>query len=399
MSDLGFVADATLAQAINPKYDIPNPKSAISRMKYLLFSLLLVLNPLLLRAQILTDPTAQQTVVKALDHIYNYEFAEAAPYIKQLQTKYPQSPIIPILRALTIQWQYLPINENPAITDQYLNQVNQAIRGVEQLVAKNDKDPEAVFLGLTAHGYLAMKHTLDNETMKAVPESRKAYVYMKDGFTMMDKYTEFYFSTGLYNYYVERYPIDHPVVKPFMVFFKDGDIPLGLKQMDVAAKKAIFTRPEANLYLAHIYVKHETNFPKAVEYMDYLVDHFPKNPIFQLRYVEALLLAGRYADGQVALKKLKTMQHKLLPAAISTYEGILAERLANNDSAAAVAYNTALKQPINMAYTKECHGMAYAGLARIAARANNHALAKSYYKKVLDIAEYKFVIREAKAFK
>ncbi|MBO0931744.1 tetratricopeptide repeat protein [Fibrella aquatilis] len=367
-------------------------------MKHLLL-FILFFSPLFSQAQILTDPGAQQTVVKALDHIYNYEFAEAAPYIKQLQTKYPQSPIIPVLRALTIQWQHLPISDSRTATNQYVAQVEQAIRGVEQLIDKNDQDPEAVFLGLTAHGYMAMKHNLDNESMKAVSESRKAYAYMKDGFKLMDKNVEFYFSTGLYNYYVERYPIDHPVVKPFMVFFKDGDIALGLKQMDVSAKRAIFTRPEANFYLAHIYVKHESNFPKAVEYMDYLMDHFPKNPIFQMRYVEALLLAGRYADGQVALKKLKTMQHKMLPAAISTFEGMLAERVAKDDSAAAAAYNAALKLPVNVAYTKEYHGLAYAGLARIAARANNRALAKSYYKKVLDTSEYKFVIREAKAFK
>ncbi|MEZ0611599.1 hypothetical protein ACAW74_24015 [Fibrella sp. WM1] len=50
-----------------------------------------------------------------------------------------------------------------------------------------------------------------NRNLKAVGESRKAYVYMKDGFQLMDKNVEFYFSTGLYNYYVERYPIGHSV--------------------------------------------------------------------------------------------------------------------------------------------------------------------------------------------
>ncbi|MEZ0484998.1 tetratricopeptide repeat protein [Fibrella aquatica] len=368
-------------------------------MKRIQLLLLFVFVPFLAPAQILTDPAGQQTVAKALDHIYNYEFAEAAPYIRQIQTKYPQSPIVPILRSLTLQWQYLPIGENRTATNQYVQQVDLAIKGVERMIEKNEDDPEAIFLGLTAHGYMSMKHTFDNETMKAVSESKKAYVYMKDGFNLMDKNVEFYFSTGLYNYYVERYPIDHPVVKPFMVFFKDGNIALGLKQMEVAAKRALFTRPEASLYLAHIYVKHETNFPRAVEHLDFLVDRYPKNPIFLLRYVEALLLAGRYEEGQIALQKLKKMQHKLLPAAINTFEGMLAERMAKNDSAAQHAYLTALKQPVNIAFTQEEHGLAYCGLARIAARANNRAKAKEYYNKALDVAEYKFVIREAKGFK
>ncbi|XWW46164.1 hypothetical protein JYG30_01535 [Fibrella sp. USSR17] len=368
-------------------------------MKRILSVLLFVVAPFIAPAQILTDPAGQQTVAKALNHIYNYEFAEAAPYIRQVQTKYPQSPIVPVLRALTLQWQYLPISESRTVTDQYVKQVELAIQGVEKMIDKKKNDPEAIFLGLTAHGYMSMKHNFDNETMKAVSESRKAYVYMKDGFDLLDENIEFYFSTGLYNYYVERYPMDHPAVKPFMFFFKGGDISLGLKQMEVSARRALFTRPEANLYLAHIYVKHETNFPKAVEHLDFLVDNYPKNPIFMLRYVEALLLAGRYTEGQAALQKLKKMQHKLLPAAIYTFEGMLAERHSKNDSLATSAYQAALKQPVNIAYTQEEHGLAYAGLARIAARANNRTQAKEYYKKALEVAEYKFVVREAKAYK
>ncbi|MEZ0611596.1 tetratricopeptide repeat protein [Fibrella sp. WM1] len=368
-------------------------------MKHLPLLFLLLLAPFFAPAQILNDPAAQQTVTKVLDNAYNYEFAEAGTYLRQLQTRYPQSPVVPVLRALILYWQNLPISESRTVTNQYVQQVDAAIKGVEQLIAKNENDPEAIFLGLTAHGYMAMKHNFDNESLKAVGESRKAYVYMKDGFQLMDKNVEFYFSTGLYNYYVERYPIDHPVVKPFMVFFKDGDINLGLRQMETAAKRALFTRPEANLYLAHIYVKHETNFPKAVEHLDYLVDHYPKNPIFLLRYVEALLLAGRYSEAEAALKRLKTMQHKLLPAAIHTFEGLLAEKAEKNDAEAGRSYQAALKQPVNIAFTQEEHGLAYAGLARIAARAGNPTQAKAYYKKALDVAEYKFVIREAKAYR
>ena len=137
-------------------------------MKRISLLLLFALAPFISPAQILTDPASQQTVARALDHIYNYEFAEAAPYIRQVQTKYPQSPIVPVLRSLVIYWQNLPISENPAVVSQYVQQVDAAIKGVERMIDKNDEDPEAVFLGLTAHGYMAMKHNFDNESLKAV---------------------------------------------------------------------------------------------------------------------------------------------------------------------------------------------------------------------------------------
>jgi tetratricopeptide (TPR) repeat protein len=368
-------------------------------MKHLALAFLFLLAPIFAPAQILNDPAAQQVVAKALDHTYNYEFAEANTYLRQLQAKYPQTPVVPVLRALIIYWQNLPISDSRTATNQYVQQVAQALKGVDAMLDKNEDDPEAIFLGLTAHGYMAMKHNFDNESYKAVQESRKAYAYMKDGTKLLDKNIEFYFSTGLFNYYVERYPADHPIVKPLMFFFKDGDMALGIRQIETAAQRGLFTRAEANLYLAHILVKHESNFQKAIGPLNYLVDKYPRNPIFMLRYVEALLLAGKYAEAETALKRLKTMQHKLLPAAINTFEGLLAERAEKNDAEAAKFYQTALKHPTNIAFTQEEHGLAYAGLARIAARAGNRLQAKAYYRKALDVAEYKFVIREAKAFR
>lgn len=43
--------------------------------------------------------------------------------------------------------------------------------------------------------------------------------------------------------------------------------------------------------------------------------------------------------------------------------------------------------------------MAYAGLARIADRAGDKKLARAQYKKCLEYAEYKRLIREAKNYK
>lgn len=51
-----------------------------------------------------------------------------------------------------------------------------------------------------------------------------------------------------------------------------------------------------------------------------------------------------------------------------------------------------------MQYVKEYHAMAYAGLARIADRAGDKRLARSHYKKSLELAEYKRNIAEAKNY-
>lgn len=346
-----------------------------------------------------SDPSAQQTIVRTLDHIYNLEFSEADALIRQLQTRYPQHPVGLILRATQLDIQNIPLSENKTATAQFVQVVNQAMQFSKRMIDKNESDPEAVFFMLTCHSYMAALYNNQRESLKAVGESKKAYNYLRDGFKLMDKNPDFYFTTGLYNYYVERYPIDHPIVRPFMFFFANGDIALGLKQMDVSTRKAVFMRPVANYYLSHILLKHESNPGRASIYAKYLVDKYPNNPLFAMSYAEALLLSGRYAEAQPYVERLKQMPNKLVPLAYNTFSGMLAEHLEKNDKEATGFYEIALKQPFNDPYTKEYQAFAYAGLARIAARANNRERARQYYKKALAMGEYKSLIRESKGFK
>ncbi|WP_254448514.1 tetratricopeptide repeat protein [Spirosoma rhododendri] len=347
----------------------------------------------------MTDPAAQQTVQKALDHIYNMEFTQADGLIRQLQTRYPQHPVASMLRATQLDIQNLPMAENNAAMAQFGQAVNQGMTLAKRMLDKNENDPEGVFFTLSAYSYMASLYHNQGESLKAVGESKKAYSYLRDGAKLLDKGSDFYFTTGLYNYYVERYPLDHPVVRPFMFFFADGDMPLGLKQMDIATRKAVFMRPVANYYLAHILIKHESNPVKANVYTTYLTEKYPKNPLFAMIQAESLLLSGRYADARPAVQQLRQFSNKLVPLAYQTFSGMLAEQADKNDKAATDFYEAALKLPANEAYTKEYKAFAYSGLARIAARANDHARAKAYYKKALDTAEYKTTVREAKAFK
>lgn len=347
----------------------------------------------------MTDTSVQQAILKTLDHIYNFEFAEADDLIRQLRARYPQHPLGPILRATELELQYLPLHENKAATAQFIQAANQGLELSKKILQKNEDDPEGVFFALTAHSFLASLYNNQSESMKAVSESRKAYGYLKDGFKLSDKSPDFYFTTGLYNYYVERYPMDHPMVRPFMIFFDDGDMAQGLKQMDIAARKALFMRVSANYYLAHIYLKHEINPGRATVYTKYLADTYPANPLFGMIHAESLLLAGRYAEARPYVQRLKLMKNKLVPLAIGTFEGMLAEYADKDENKAAELYQAALKLPYNDPYTKEYQAFAYAGLARIAARANDRPRAKGYYKKALSIAQYKGLIREAKAYK
>ncbi|AYQ36232.1 ABC transporter substrate-binding protein [Runella sp. SP2] len=354
--------------------------------------------PLPVRAQILYDTPTQELVLEAIDRIYNYEFAAVEPVARQIRAKYPNHPVNAMLKAMQMQWQYLPVKDNKAMSGQYAKLLEECIAKAKVLEKNEKTRPEAAFFSMAGHGYIALIHNYNDEKMKAASEAKKAYDYVMSGFKYMNNNPEFYFSSGLYNYYMIRYPEDHPIVKPVVLFFKDGNREEGLRQMDIASKKGMFTRTESSFYLARIYLKHEQRYDKASSYLGNLVEKYPNNPIFLMKHTEALLLLGKYDEAQPFIEKLKKRNESFFSLVSHTLEGMYLEKQSRNDQAAQRLYLTAIRQPRDEEYTKEYQAFAYAGLARIAIRAGDKRKATEYYKIVSDLAEYKGTLKEAKNF-
>jgi len=367
-------------------------------LRFLLFLGLCVFSSPHTKAQILYDTATQDIILEVIDRIYNQEFSEIEPLARQIRAKYPNHPVNPMLKAMQLQWQYLPVKDNKAVVGQYMNLLHDCINKAKVLEKDPKTRPEAPFFLMAGHGYIALIHNYNDDRLKAASEAKQAYGYVMDGFKYMERNPEFYFSSGLYNYYVIRYPEDHPIVKPVVFFFKNGNMDEGLRQMDIASKKGVFTRTESAYYLARILLKHEMRYTQANSYLASLVKQYPNNPIFLMKYTEALLSLGRYDEAALSLEKLKKRSGKFFPVAWRTFEGILEEKNQKNDREAEKSYYAALRLPTDDEYTKEYHAFAYAGLARISVRTGDRKKAVYFYKKVENTAEYKGLLQEARAF-
>ena len=350
------------------------------------------------QAQILNDRPTLALIQKGINYIYNNEFEDAQAIGRLIYTKYPEHPVTYFLKAFQMHWQYLPIKDNKAKVGEYIRTLNQCLAAVDKQYGKNSKEPEAVFFKMATRGYLALMYNYQNELLKAAGEAQKAYGSLTEGLKLVDKNPEFYFAAGMYNYYVESYPENHPVVKPLMIFFKDGNKALGLKQLDTATKTAVITKVESTYFLAHIYLEHEARPDLADNYTARLSTAYPNNLVFKMIHLESLVLAGRYDDAEKGLPELKKRTTGFYPIAWHTFEGVIREKRDKNDSEAQRDYLAALKIQYDEQYTREYHAMAYAGLARIADRSGNKAKAREYYKKCLEITEYVSFEREAKAY-
>lgn len=347
-------------------------------------------------AQLLEDPTAKEQIKKGLDKLYNFEFESAEVIFKPIKKKYEHHPVTDLLSAIQLQWKYLGIENNPTALNSYITHLKKCRQKAEILFAKPDHKAEATFFMLASHGYIALSYNYQKEFSKASNEARQAYGYLKDGFKFTDKNPDFNFTTGIYNFYRIQYPITHPVVKPVMVFFEGGNKSLGKKQLAVAVEESIFVRTEAASYLANIYVKYEKDFKNGLKYTAINGTKYPNNPIFRIKYIEALLLNQQFEKANQLLHPLSTNISSIHKIIVPFFRGYEAEINQKNDKIAAGFYAKALQEKPDARNTDEYYAQACLGMGNIMQRANDKEKARYFYKKCLAYAEYTWVIEEAK---
>jgi tetratricopeptide (TPR) repeat protein len=327
---------------------------------------------------------------KSMQHLYNLEVEESLRYAEKLKALLPDHPAYPLIQALNIRWSEAPLDVKSEKFQVLQNYLFQALEASEKMLKKDENNAEAQFLALASHGLLAMFYAEEGSYMKAASEAKDAYGYLKDGMDRTKEYPDFYFSTGLYNYYREAYPELHPVYKPFIWFFKKGDKQQGLQQLQKARESSIFMQAEAGLYLQHIYLRYELNPQAAIPVSKDLIDKYPKNLIFRSDYVEALLEAGRYQEAEKALPPLLNSARPHFAMVGQIFKGVLLEKYYGQSEQASALYQQALQTGANCdsERAKDVKSIAYTGMGRIAQKQGDNKMANNNFKTAISLSQY-----------
>lgn len=347
--------------------------------------------------QFLDDAPNKETTLKGLDYLYNQQFELADKTFETVKDQYPNHPVKYLINALQIQWKNIPIDKNSAALSTYIKELNNCITSAKVIYKEPKHKKEATFFLLAAYGFIALSHNYQKDFLAAANEAKKAHGYFNEGKKYKNSNPEFLFASGLYNYYRVQYPESHPLVKPVIMFFDNGNKATGLTELENSFRNSIFSRNEAAMYLVNINIKYETNFKKSLTYSTILNSRYPNNFIFKIKHIECLLLNEEF---EVA----KTLNDNLLKTRkdrVSTISGLIFDAYYNehqtkNYQSALINYAKALKMPNDDRYTKEYHGMAYLGMARIFVIQKDLVKAKALYKQCLKIAEYGWVVKAAK---
>jgi hypothetical protein len=349
-----------------------------------------------LKAQILQDPTAKAQITAVLTNLYQYDFKESTAIFNSLKAKYPRHPAPYLLLAMQWEQQYFPLKDHPAQGKNYLAHLEKAFELGKEMAERDENDLEASFFCTASLGFLAAYEADQHNFMRVVSYAKQAYSFLKIGLKNTDKQPEFLYSTGMYNYYSVAYPELHPVLKPFMFLFQEGNKRLGLTQLEAGTRKTTFVKNECLFYMGYVQNKYEGNPLRALAYNQILSDNFPNNHWYLLQRAELLTLTGRFEEAEPFIEKMESLKTPYYTGAAYTLRGMREEVERKDLNKAESWYLKSITLPFEERLTKDIRGLAYLGLARIAHRERKPQLFRKYLRISEDFIEYKNSLIEHK---
>lgn len=325
--------------------------------------------------------------------IYNNEFDRASEITIQVEKKVGNHPVVSFLKGLIVYWRNDPLMHQSEDEEAFLMYMEECMKKSDKTLKANSEDLEAIFFSLISRGML-MLHYADNDlSRKVIPYAREAYKLTLSGSKRKDEFIEFYFISGLYNYYRVAYPEAHPVYKPLLIIFKAGNKEKGIEQLKDAIENTVFLRVESMLYLSYIYLHYENDPLHALALAEKLYKEFPNNKYFLARYTELLLLNDYYVRAIPYIKNLITCKENLYSIMKGfVFKGIIEEKVNMDYTKARKNYETG----IQIADEYESWGdiykaYAYKGLSRISKSEGDDAKMKEYERLAKKNATYAYI--------
>lgn len=338
------------------------------------------------------NPAMLMESVKALNDLYDFQFAEAEAQIEILREQYGWHPLPHFLMGLSQWWKLMPIGHDEAIQEKFLHYMNKSIDVAEKLMDDSEEYKiEAAFFLAASHGlkaYLFSEEENRNWT-KAAFQGKAALRYLEMCSENNYLSPELLFGDGLYNYFAVWVPENYPILRMLFRFMRKGDKALGLRQLQTVAANALYTRIEAMIWLMRIQNSYENNQTEAFRLAEYLHQTFPHNPYFHRYYVRMLYQRGMYP--QIEKESLYLLSQvdsakfgfeETTGRYASFFLGQYYEHLSNMEEAKKYYKRTVEFAEKNNSMESGYTLYAMVSLGEMAMRQNDKALAEEYFKKV-----------------
>ena len=343
----------------------------------------------------LNRPDLLNRVDSCLQHTYNFSFTRAREFQQELEKATPDHPAPVFLEALIVYWEHFPLIPKDDESERFVKLMTRTIKMAEDYIEQDKTHLEGVFFDLFGRAFKTMYWADNGKSGKVIPDLRTMYRHTKEGFELQEDFNEFYFSTGLYNYYIEAYAEAHPVYKPLVSFMQKGDKKLGLKQLNHAINHTIFLKVESMLFMSLIQLKYEEDLNTAAIYAERLHREYPRNIFYQGHLVTIFLHQHRYQQVQDVLESMKHQEDTYSEMIRVMASGFMAEKQSGNPRLAGKDYWKTVEMADSFGpYADQFKAIAYMGLSRLHDEKGLRSEAKRYARKASNLTVYNFILDE-----
>jgi hypothetical protein len=345
---------------------------------------------------ILNEPEILTEVEQCLHAMYGWDFTRAKQIQTTLSAKLPDHPAPDFLRGLILYWEQFPLLPDDPATDDFILSMDRVIEKAAVMLKRDPDNLEGIFFDMHARAFTSMFWADNGKPAKVIPDLNPMYRQTLRGMERKDEFNEFYFSSGLYHYYITAYVEAHPIYKPIAVLFKKGSREQGLKELEYAIRNTTYIRTEAILFMSLLQLNYEHNLDRASDYAAMLYNAYPDNLYYLAHYTIILLHQGNYSVGNILINRLDAMDDPFAKMLTPVFQGFVYENLHGKDHEAVSLYHQGIESSEKFGdFAGIYRAIAYAGLSRISERKGDdrearklerHSASESSYRFILDYA-------------
>jgi len=231
------------------------------------------------------DWVRHDSLVKAgVNQIYGIEFDKAEKTFDIVIKEYPTHPSGKFFKAMITWWRILLDLEDESMDQKFYNQLQEVIDMCDKILDKNPKNIDAIFFKGGSIGFRGRLLGIRENWIKAALDGKEGLELVYRAYKADPKNVDVQLGFGIYHYYAEVIPQRYPAVKPFMVFFPQGDKKRGLKELENVAWNGRYARIESRYFLLTLNFQFENDMDEARKWGRLLLADFPNNPNFQKYY-------------------------------------------------------------------------------------------------------------------
>ncbi len=239
----------------------------------------------------------EEIMYDGLDAFYQTDWKMAAEYFATLQKLEPDNPRGYFFSAMIPFWEYFFVDQNEDTAQNFMDAADVAIAKAEKKYKKNPDDVRLISMLSGLYGYKSLVASGENNVRTAIRNGRDGFNYTQLLLDRDETMPEIYIGRGMYHYMVGSVP--RGLRWLVRLFGLNGDTHKGFAELKKAAASEGYIRADAKMILAYLFNK-EGEHEKAIDYLEELIDEFPRNQIFHFVYAETLESMGKETEAILA---------------------------------------------------------------------------------------------------